>query len=46
MKGGLNKIMRNITATASSKTEFEKVGKLAIFIATIEAHQGYIPHGF
>ena len=29
MKGGLNKIMRNITATASSKTEFEKVRKVA-----------------
>ena len=25
MKGGLNKIMRNITASAASKTEFEKV---------------------
>jgi hypothetical protein len=25
MKGGLNKIMRNITASAESKTDFEKV---------------------
>ena len=25
MKGGLNKIMRNITATAAAKTDFEKV---------------------
>jgi hypothetical protein len=26
MKGGINKIMRNITASAAAKTEFEKVG--------------------
>ena len=25
MKGGLNKLMRNVTAAASSKTDFEKV---------------------
>ncbi len=25
MKGGLNKIMRNITATAEGKSDFEKV---------------------
>ena len=26
MKGGLNKLMRNITATAEGKSDFEKVG--------------------
>ena len=46
MKGGLNKIMRNITATASSKTEFEKVGKLALLISPVEADKGDVPHGF
>ena len=25
MKGGLNKLMRNITATAEGKSDFEKV---------------------
>jgi hypothetical protein len=46
MKGGLNKIMRNITATASSKTEFEKVGRLTFLTASIEADKGDVPHGF
>ena len=27
MKGGLNKLMRNITATAEGKSDFEKVTK-------------------
>ena len=27
MKGGINKIIRNITASASSKSDFEKVNK-------------------
>ena len=28
MKGGLNKLMRNITATAEGKSDFEKVRTL------------------
>lgn len=29
MKGGLNKLMRNITATAEGKSDFEKVNKIS-----------------
>ena len=34
MKGGLNKLMRNITATAEGKSDFEKVSTLNTHIIT------------
>jgi len=37
MKGGLNKLMRNITATTGSKTEFEKVSPYS-FESSIETN--------
>ena len=45
MKGGINKLMRNITAT-SAKTDFEKVPSLILINLTIETDQSYLPHGF
>jgi len=48
MKGGFNKILRNIVA-GSSDTEFEKVSKpniqslFDIFVAIIEANKSYFP---
>ena len=50
MKGGFNKILRNIVA-GSSDTEFEKVRKrklmdLTLLFELLETHEGHIPPGF
>ena len=48
MKGGFNKILRNIVA-GSSDTEFEKVRTLmdlTLLFELLETHESHIPSGF
>lgn len=45
MKGGFNKLLRNIVAS-STDTEFEKVSdRCKMTPMAIEASQGHFPHG-
>jgi hypothetical protein len=46
MKGGINKIIRNITASAQSKTDFEKVSKSFIANIFVEVVESHIPSRF
>jgi hypothetical protein len=45
MKGGINKIIRNVNASYKGKTDFDKVFTLAYSSFILETYQSYLPLG-
>ena len=45
MKGGINKIIRNVNASVKGKTDFDKVRNQNLIKTNIEIDQGNLPPG-